>query len=515
MMADVKKVEVPAELSRLGEAFREAGHELYLVGGVVRRALLWGSDTGSQKIDTQDADAATDAHPARIKSLLRPHAENLWTVGERFGTIAARVGEYEVQITTSRTDQYTRGSRHPEVRFGESLEEDLARRDFTINAVAADALAGGIVDPFEGRKDLESGVIRAVGDPLARMRDDPLRMLRAVRFETTLSGPEKPFAITPDLEAAIRDNAHWLESISAERKREEFEKILLSGNVAPGLRALVRLGLMPYVVPEFMETVDVEQEAEFHHKDVFEHTLIVVSSVEADPILRKAAFFHDIGKPRTLVYEHRCTYCGAKSIHKSAEEGECEVCGGRTIPKRIHFYGHENVGATIARRAMRRLAYPRDDIDAVAHLVANHMRPYGYAASRDPWSDAAVRRFIRDTYLARGDRELANVDMLLRLARADITGSAPRRRRIAEESWRSLRSRVDAVRAEDAVEKLESPLSGNDLMQQFGLGPGRWIKGLKDYLQNEVVEGRLGKDDKVKARALAEEYVREHDILEE
>jgi poly(A) polymerase len=401
------------------------------------------------------------------------------------------------------------------VRFGESLEEDLARRDFTINAVAADALAGGIVDPFGGRKDLKTGVIRAVGDPLARMRDDPLRMLRAVRFETTLSGPEKPFAMTSDLEAAIRDNAHWLESISAERKREEFEKILLSENVAPGLRALVRLGLMPYVVPEFMETVDVEQEAEFHHKDVFEHTLIVVSSVEADPILRKAAFFHDIGKPRTLVYEHRCTYCGAKSVRKSAGEGECEVCGGRTIPKKIHFYGHENVGATIARRAMRRLAYPKDDTDAVAHLVANHMRPYGYAASREPWSDAAVRRFIRDTYLARGDRELADVDMLLRLARADITGSAPRRRRIAEESWRSLKSRVEEVRAEDAVEKLESPLGGDDLMRQFGLGPGRWIKGLKDYLQNEVVEGRLGKDDRDKARTLADEYVRDHDILEE
>jgi poly(A) polymerase len=142
------------------------------------------------------------------------------------------------------------------------------------------------------------------------------------------------------------------------------------------------------------------------------------------------------------------------------------------------------------------------------------MRPYGYAASRDPWSDAAVRRFVRDTYLARGDRELANVDVLLKLARADITGSAPRRRRIAEESWRSLRSRVDEVRAEDAVEKLESPLDGDDLMEQFGLGPGRWIKGLKDYLQNEVIEGRLGKDDKDKARTLAKEYVREHDILE-
>ena len=277
----------------------------------------------------------------------------------------------------------------------------------------------------------------------------------------------------------------------------------------------MRLGLMPYVVPEFMETVDVEQEAEFHHKDVFEHTLIVVSSVEADPILRKAAFFHDIGKPRTLVYEHRCTYCGAKSTRKTPEEGECEVCGGRTIPKKIHFYGHENVGAAIARRAMQRLAYPRDDIDAVAHLVANHMRPMSYAAGRDPWSDAAVRRFVRDTYLARGDRVLANVDMLLRLARADITGSAPRRRRIAEESWRSLKGRVDEVRAEDAVEKLESPLSGNDLMEQFDRGPGRWIKVLKDYLQNEVVEGRLGKDDKDKARGLAEAYAREHDIFEE
>src|SRR5215203_2242343 len=500
MMADIKKLEVPVALSRLGEVFRDAGHELYLVGGVVRGALLLGSDTDTAteaQINRQDADAATDAHPARIKALLRPHAENLWTVGERFGTIAATVGEYEVQITTYRTDQYTRGSRHPEVRFGDNLREDLARRDFTINAIAADALTGEI------------------GDPLERMRDDPLRMLRAVRFETTLTQPEKPFAMTQDLEEAIRNNAGWLESISAERKREEFEKILVSENVASGLRTLVRLGLMTYVVPEFMETVDVEQEAEFHHKDVFEHTLIVVSNVEADPILRKAAFFHDIGKPRTLVYEHRCTYCGAKSTSKSAEEGECERCGGRTIPKSIHFYGHENVGAAIARRAMHRLAYPKDDVDAVAHLVANHMRPYGYAASKDPWSDAAVRRFIRDTYLARGDRELANVDMLLRLARADITGSAPRRRRIAEESWRSLRSRVEEIRAEDSVEKLDSPLSGNDLMQQLDLGPGRWIKALKDYLQNEVVEGRLGKEDKDRARGLAEAYAREHDILEE
>jgi poly(A) polymerase len=507
MMADVKKLSVPEPLLPIGEAFREADRELYLVGGYVRDRLLGGGHP--------DIDATTDARPKEIKRLLGPRADHLWTVGERFGTIGAVVGGFAVEVTTYRTDLYTQGSRHPEVRFGESLEEDLARRDFTINAVAADALTGEVLDPFEGRRDLQSGIIRAVGEPLERMRDDPLRMLRAVRFQTTLSRPDRPFAMTRDLEEAIRENARWLESISAERKRDEFEKILVSDNVASGLRALVRLGLMVYVVPEFMETVDVEQEAEFHHKDVFEHTLIVVSSVQADPVLRKAAFFHDIGKPRTLVYEHRCTYCGAKSTKKTPEEGECEACGGRTIPKKIHFYGHENVGAAIARRAMHRLAYPKDDTDAVAHLVANHMRPMSYATGRDPWSDAAVRRFVRDTYLARGDRELANVDMLLKLARADITGSAPRRRSIAEESWRSLKSRVDEVRAEDAVEKLESPLSGNDLMQQFQRGPGRWIKVLKDYLQNEVVEGRLGKFDKDKARELAEAYAREHAIFEE
>jgi poly(A) polymerase len=517
MMADVKKLDVPDPLERLGEAFREAGHELYLVGGYVRDALLGREDSKAHP------DATTDARPAEIKRVLRPHAEHLWAVGERFGTIVARVDGIEIDVTTYRSDLYTQGSRHPEVTFGDSLDEDLARRDFTINAVAADALAGEILDPFEGRKDLERGVIRPVGDPLDRMRDDPLRMLRAVRFETTLSKPEKPFAMTPDLERAIRENAHWLESISAERIREEFEKILLSENAALGLRTLVRLDLMRYIVPEFMETVNVEQEAEFHHKDVFEHTLIVVSSIEREPgmsewdfsILRKAAFFHDIGKPRTLVYEHRCTYCGAKSLHEAAGEGECERCGGRTVPKKIHFYGHENVGAAISRRAMRRLAYPKDDIDAVAHLVANHMRPYGYAASRDPWSDSAIRRFIRDAYLARGDRRLADVDLLLKLARADITGSAPRRRRIAEESWRSLRSRVVEIRADDAVERLESPLDGNELMQQFGRGPGPWIRDLKDYLRDEVVEGRLGKDDRERARELAEAYAREHDLFEE
>ena len=514
-MADVEKLEIPGPIGRLGEAFREAGHELYLVGGYVRDGLLG--------VAGLDADATTGARPKEIKRLLRPLAEHLWDVGERFGTIGATVEGFEVEVTTYRSDLYTQGSRHPEVRFGDSLEEDLARRDFTINAVAADALTGAILDPFDGRRDLENGVIRAVGEPLDRMRDDPLRMLRAVRFEATLSKPERPFALTTDLEGAIRENAGWLRSISAERVRDEFEKVLRSENVSAGLRSLVRLGLMPFIVPEFMETVEVEQEAEFHHKDVFEHTLIVVDSIRPGEdmregefaVLRKAAFFHDIGKPRTLVYEHRCTYCGAKSTKKTPEEGDCEACGGRTIPRKIHFYGHENVGAAIARRAMKRLAYPKDAVDAVAHLVAHHMRPMGYAVGRDPWSDSAVRRFVRDTYLERGGRTLADVDMLLKLARADITGSAPRRRQVAVASWESLRDRVDEVRSEDAIERLESPLDGNDLMELFGRPPGRWIKPLKDHLQGEVVEGRLAKDDRARAREMAESFAREHDLFGE
>ncbi|MGI9049603.1 MAG: HD domain-containing protein [Rubrobacteraceae bacterium] len=507
MMTEVKSIRVPRALGRLGEAFRETGHELYVVGGFVRDALLGGAGT--------DVDATTGARPAEIKKILRRTAGHLWTVGERFGTIGAEVGGYSVEVTTYRSDLYTEGSRHPEVTFGESLADDLARRDFTINAIAADALSGDISDPTGGRRDLENGVIRPVGDPLDRMRDDPLRMLRAVRFQTTLSIPEKPFAMTADLEKAIGENSHWLQSISSERIREEFEKILISENVAAGLRTLVRLDLMPYIVPEFLETLAVEQEAEFHHKDVFEHTLMVVENVDPDPILRKAAFFHDIGKPRTLVYEHRCTYCGAKSTEKNAGEGECERCGGRTLPKKVHFYGHENVGAAIARKAMKRFAYPKDDIDAVVHLVLNHMRPMGYAVARNPWSDSAVRRFIRDTHLTRGEKELANVDLLLRLARADITGSAPRNRRIAEESWRSLKGRVDEVRAEDDIEKLESPLDGNELMERFGRGPGRWIKPIKDYLEGEVIEGRLSQEDKDRAWQLAEAYARENGTLEE
>jgi poly(A) polymerase len=300
-----------------------------------------------------------------------------------------------------------------------------------------------------------------------------------------------------------------------ERIRDEFEKILVTDNAADGLRALVRLGMMPHVVPEFMETVDVSQDEEFHHKDVFEHTLIVVSGVEAEPGLRKAAFFHDIGKPRTLVYEHRCTYCGAKSTQKTPEEGDCPECGGRTLPKKIHFYGHENVGAKIARRAMNRLAYPKDATDTVAHLVVNHMRPMSYAAGRDPWSDSAVRRFIRDTYLEKGGRVLADVDTLLKLARADITGSAPRRRKVAEASWQSLKDRVDAVREEDQVEKLTSPVGGNELMARYERGPGPWIKPVKQYLENEVVEGRLAQDDVETAYELADAYVRKHDLFEE
>jgi putative nucleotidyltransferase with HDIG domain len=347
------------------------------------------------------------------------------------------------------------------------------------------------------------------------MRDDPLRMLRAVRFETVLSTPEKPFAMTMELEAAIRENARWLESISAERIRDEFEKILISENVAKGLRTLVRLGLIPYTVPEFMETLNVEQEAEFHHKDVFEHTLIVTQNVEPDPILRKAAFFHDIGKPRTLVYEHRCTYCEAKSIQKTAKEGECERCGGRTLPKKIHFYGHENVGAAIVRKAMKRLACPKDEIDAVATSSRTTCARWDTRWGATRGGDSAIRR-LYPRYVPESRRPRTRQRRHAPQARP---GRHNRQRPQATSHSGGVLAEPEGPRGRDKGRRLRGETREPTRRQRshaaLRRGPGRWIKRTKDYLENEVVEGRLREDDTEKAYELAEAYAREHDIFAE
>ena len=345
------------------------------------------------------------------------------------------------------------------------------------------------------------------------MRDDPLRMLRAVRFETTLTRPEKPFAMTQDLEEAIRNNAGWLESISAERKREEFEKILVSENVASGLRALVRLGLMPYVVPEFMETIDVEQETEFHHKDVFEHTLIVVSSIEAEPILRKAAFFHDIGKPRTLSTSTAAPTAGRRA------RGRAPRRGVRAL-RRAHYPQEDPLLRPRERRGRHRA--PGDATPRLPQGRRRRRRPprrQPHASLRvrreqGPWSDAAVRRFIRDT-TSRAVKRASERGHAPQARQGGYHGERPapeaHRRRVLAQPQEQGRGGKGRGRRREAGEPLERQRPHGAVRT----GSRALDQGLKDYLQNEVVEGRLGKDDKERARWLAETYAREHDILEE
>lgn len=449
-----------AVVERLAEVFSRHGHELYLVGGSVRDALL-GREVG-------DLDLATDAHPSEIKRLLRQAApKSIYTVGERFGTIGAVFEDRHVEITTYRSERYEPRSRKPEVEFGTSLEGDLARRDLTINAMAVDVRDGRVVDPFGGERDLRQRVIRAVGDPAERFEEDPLRMLRAVRFAVQLD-----FRIDPATAEAIRRQSASLAHISRERVAQEMNRLLVEPKVARGIRLLCDLGLMAHIVPEVLEMRGMRQDS-YHHKDVFEHTLQVLSNVPPVLHLRWAALLHDIAKPRTI----------------SVDNGE------------VHFFGHERVGEQMARRILSQLRYDRDMIERTARLVAMHLRPNAYEPD---WTDGAVRRFMREA----GD-ELAD---LLALSRADVTSRRPEKRLAAARRVDELQARIDALRAQEDVAKLHSPLDGNELMEMFGRGPGPWIRVVKDHLLSLVLDGELSPDDKERAREIARRLVEEQGL---
>ena len=365
----------------LARIFRAQGYDLYLVGGTVRDLLL-GRDS------PPDADLTTNARPDVIKRLANAtHPDALVSVGEQFGTIrlhdrrpgtdsaqpespvsvepAPLVAPHEpdvdvVEITTYRADQYTPESRKPEVTFGDTLEGDLLRRDFTMNAMARDPLSGEIIDPYGGRADLERKLIRAVGDePERRFDEDPLRMLRAARFAAQLG-----LTIEVATAEAIRQQASTLARISRERIRDEFTKLLVTPDPARGLRLLVDLGLMPYIVPEVLELRGVSQ-APAHSKDVYEHVLRVVERTPPRAAARWSGLLHDIAKPRT----------------RSIENG------------RVHFFGHEDVGAVMAREILKRLKFDRPFIEHVSRLVRLHMRANAYTPD---WTDGAVRRLMLD-----------------------------------------------------------------------------------------------------------------------
>ena len=443
------------KLRRLADVFAQHGKKLYLVGGSVRDELL-----GRPSLDY---DFTTDALPEETKQLARlVHPDTIYTVGEKFGTVGLVIGDYKVEVTTFRAERYNPESRKPEVTFGISLKEDLARRDFTINAIAQDTLTGEIIDPFGGKRDLEARLVRAVGNPDERFEEDPLRLLRAVRLCVELG-----FSLEHRTAEAIRRRAVSLRRISKERIAEEMNRIVLSPQPARGLRMLADLGLLEEIIPELM-TLRGTLNAVGRHKDVFEPTLLVVQRTPAEKALRWAALLHDIAKPRTITYE-----------------------GGE-----IHFPGHEVIGEPMARSILSRLRFDSETIDEVGRLVGMHMRINQYT---DEWTDGAVRRLVREA----GDE----LDELFALSRADITSQRPQRVKAALGRIEELEKRVAELERQADISALKSPLDGNELMALFNRPPGPWIKPVKDYLLSLVLEGSLAPDDKERAAELARQFV--------
>ncbi|GLV57896.1 CCA tRNA nucleotidyltransferase [Dictyobacter sp. S3.2.2.5] len=449
-------------IKMLAEIFRAQHKQLYIVGGTVRDGLL-------QRGQSNDGDLATDARPEEIKRLVAPtHPTAVVLVGERFGTVRLHYENSIIEITTFRSERYDPESRKPEVCFGDSLEEDLARRDFTINALACDPLTGRIIDLFNGQQDLENHVLRAVGDePDKRFNEDPLRLLRAVRFAAQLD-----FEIDSGTRAAIVRQASTLQKISRERIRDEMNKLLLSPHPAKGLDLLVGLGLMEWIIPEVMELRGVSQRPTTGRasKDVYIHVLRVVERSSARPVARWGALLHDIAKPRTKVVEDN----------------------------KVHFFGHEDVGAHMARDILKRLHFDREFIHNVSQVVKLHMRANAYASD---WTDGAVRRLMLDSSDILPD--------LLDLSRADITSYRIDKVNRAAARVQELAERCQHLKEEAERVPLRSPLDGNELMELFDRGPGPWLRPLKDHLLSLVIDGALAADDKEEATRIAKKIMNE------
>lgn len=447
-------------LRRLHDVFASAGEQIYLVGGSVRDLLL--------KQTAHDYDFATSAPPAKTEKLLRKaHPDALYTVGKRFGTISANFGEITVEITTFRTEHYEIGDRHPDVAFAPSIEEDLVRRDLTINSMALDLASGDLLDPANGVADLRDRIVRVTGDPRQRFEEDPLRLMRVVRFAVQLE-----FELAPGLAQEVKSSAAMLQHISRERIRDELNRILLSPQPGRGLRLLVDLELAAWFCPELMDfkKINTPDEASTNEagsvmvgpgvrmKNLFEHVIGVVDNAPPQLTLRLAALFHDIAKPRTFTFSNG----------------------------QVHFFGHDSIGARMSRKILAGLRYDQETIDIVSRLVDLHMRQ---AANTDEWSERAIRRYVHTI-------GVETLPPLWDLARADITSSNPRRVRAHLARLDRLTERCEQLLEEEGRERIVSPLDGNELMALVNRGPGRWIGEVKDHLLDLVLDGELGRYDK-------------------
>ena len=460
-LANLERITSEPLFVELGKRFGDAGFELSLVGGPVRDAFL------GRK--APDLDFTTDAKPDEILKILKPFVDSHWDIGREFGTIGAKVGEDQIEITTYRADKYEPESRKPEVAFGIDLNEDLFRRDFTINSMALRLPSNTFVDPFNGLQDLLAGVIRTPGKPEDSFSDDPLRMMRAARFASQLG-----FEIEPATFDAMVSMASRIEIISAERVREEIVKLMLGANPRKGLTALVDSGLAELVLPE-LPALKLEVDEHHHHKDVFEHTLTVVEQaigyekdygLEGNFVLRFAALLHDCGKPKT----------------RKLEPG-----GGVT------FHQHDLVGSRIAKKRMQALKFDNETIRAVGRLIELHLRFFGYGDQA--WSDSAVRRYVRDAE-----------DLLLplhALTRADVTTRNQRKAERLSFAYDDLENRIAELREQEELDSLRPDLSGEEIMKILGLKPSREVVEARDYLMElRLEEGSIG-PEAAKERLLA------------
>ncbi len=433
----------------LAEAFHDAGHKLYLVGGTVRDAIA--GRPGGIDSDDFDIDLTTDALPEEIEQLARPLSSALWDQGRRFGTIGAILSGRRVEITTHRADAYEPNSRKPAVAFGDDITEDLARRDFTVNAMALEVSQLEMIDPFGGLDDLAAHRLRTPIEPETSFSDDPLRMMRAARF---IAG----YDLEPDeaLLAAVRQMASRLEIVSAERLRDELDKLIVLPKPSAGLWFLVESGLAGHFLPE-LPALSLEQDPIHRHKDVLAHTIAVVERTGPDKVLRLAALLHDVGKPRTRSY-------GADGVS---------------------FHHHDVVGARMARERLKALRYPQVEIDEVARLVELHLRFHTYKMG---WTDSAVRRYAHDAgpLLAR----------LNELTRCDCTTRNPRRAAELAARMDDLESRLAELREKEELAALRPELDGREVMDLLGLEPSPAVGQAMAFLMEiRLNEGLIGKEE--------------------
>ena len=447
--------ESPA-VATLARAFGDRGHEFALVGGPVRDALLGRAVT--------DLDFTTSARPDETRAILDSVSKNVWDVGRDFGTIAAKVHGETVEITTYRAEVYRDDSRKPEVSYGDTIEGDLVRRDFTINALALMLPDLRLVDVSGGIEDLLAGVIRTPGSPESSFTDDPLRMLRAARFASQLG-----FEISPDTLEAMAEFAERLDIISAERIRDEFVKLLSSNDPVPGIRHLVDSGLADRFLPELTALV-ATQDDHGRHKDVYEHSLTVLQQAieleverRTDPatapaiVPRLAALLHDIGKPVT----------------RRVERGT------------VTFHHHDVVGAKLAKKRLRELRFDNDTIKRVARLVELHLRFFGY--SDQQWTDSAVRRYVRDA----GDV----LERLHILTRADVTTRNRRKAERLEHAYDDIEQRIEVLSEAEELAAVRPELDGEQIMALLGIAPGPIVgRAYKYLLEVRLDEGIIGED---------------------